>query len=319
MGNQLKLFKQFYQVCESYQCVDLSKSKDKYLLPKNHPSYEKIYAAAKDLDLKVEERSKVTIFDNHLYTINEEPNWLIRGARNVSIWSGIQGVKGPESSFTLRVVMNHRLKKVIKDRQLKIIVPAEYLVDAPNPNRKANSKVNFKDFFVASQKLDIYKGINTVHEINLFQPKQQKEMATSICKLIFYSGFMDAHMNNIVLTKDKQLAIVDTEAHGLMHDITDKYSPISLVDARIVGLKEFIKESTWLPKVFSQTAKKYLLWARVVKVIKVATILLSIVCPLIPLMALIFSVAAAKFNQTNKTHEQSVNRPPVPIPEMVKA
>ena len=107
-------------------------------------------------------------------------------------------------------------------------------------------------------------------------------------------------MANIVLTCDKRLAIVDTEGQSLFHHITENYSPISLSDARIVGFKEFLSRSreSGLPEVFLNTAKKYLFFARVMKVIQIATIFLSICCPLIPLVVLVYSVAYAKLHNT---------------------
>lgn len=103
-------------------------------------------------------------------------------------------------------------------------------------------------------------------------------------------------MANIVLTTDKQIAVVDTEGHSLFHDITENYSPIALSDARIVGLKEFIAQSkkSGLPDIFIQTAETYLFFARVMKVVKIATIFLSVICPLIPLVVVIASVISAE-------------------------
>lgn len=299
MVSSLNFFYKFYQTCETSQCIDLSKCKNQYLLPTNHPTAEKICAAAQDLDKR--NRTKVTHLEGGLFNINDAPNWIIRGSRNVTSYSLIQDAPmGPGSSKTLRVVMNHRLKKEVQDKKLNVIIPDEYLVDAPEPNRKNNSKVNCKDFFVVSEKLDILSYDDTIKELRLFEPKKQKEIANTICRLIYHSGFMDAHMSNIVLTRDKRLAIVDTEGQSLFHDTTENYSPISLSNARIVGLEEFISRSkeSGLPDVFTQTAKKYLFFARVMKVVKIATIFFSIVCPLIPLVVLVCSVISAKLHNT---------------------
>jgi hypothetical protein len=308
MVSNLNLFYKFYQTCETPQCIDLSKSKNQYLLPSNHSAAQQIYAAAQDLDNR--NLTKITRLERALYTINDTPNWLIRGGRGVTSYSLIQDAPmGPASSKTLRVVMNHRLKKEVQDKKLDVIIPDEYLVDAPEPNRKNNSKVNYKDFFVASEKLDILDYHDTIKEIRSFEPRKQKEIANTICRLIYHSGFMDAHMSNIVLTRDKRLAIVDTEGHSLFHDTTENYSPISLSDARIVGLKEFVSRSkeSELPDVFTQTAKKYLFFARVMKIVKIATIFFSIICPLIPLVVLICSVLSAKLQ--NAFHSSAKPKP----------
>jgi hypothetical protein len=294
MVSNLNFFYKFYQTCETSQCIDLSKGKDQYLLPNNHPATESIRAAAQDLNQR--NFSSVTRLECGLFNINDAPNWLIRGEKIAFAPCFIQDAPiGPASSNTLRVAMNHRLKKEVQEKKLDVIIPDEYLVDAPEPNRENNSKVNYKDFFVVSEKLDILSSEDTIKELNSFEPKKQKEIANTICRLIYHSGFMDAHMSNIVLTRDKCLAIVDTEGQSLLHDITEKYSPISLSDARIVGLREFISRSTG---VYTQTAKKYLFFAQVMKVVKIATIFLSIICPLIPLVVLVSSVIFAQLHNT---------------------
>lgn len=88
-----------------------------------------------------------------------------------------------------------------------------------------------------SQRLDVCTGDQTLQGLRTLDPSKQKKMATTICRLIFHSGFMDAHFNNIVLTKEGQnivltkegqLAVVDTEGQGLLHDATEAYSPTPL-------------------------------------------------------------------------------------------
>ncbi|MCE2982524.1 MAG: hypothetical protein LW832_03045 [Parachlamydia sp.] len=315
MASNLSLFYKFYQTCEFSQCIDLSKDLEKYLLPINHGEAEKINEAAQDLDNRI--RTKVTHFERGLFMINEAPNWLIRGERNCTSFSYIQDAPmGPGSSKILRVVMNHILKREVQDKKLDVIIPAEYLVNAPEPTRRINRKINYKDFFVASQKLDILNYQDTISKLKLFEQKKQSEVATTICRLIYHTGFMDAHMSNIVLTTDRRIAIVDTEGHSLLHDVTENYLPIALSDARIVGLKEFIYRSkqSGLPDVFSQTAKKYLFYARVMKVVKQATILFSIICPIIPLAVLTCSVASSKlhdFLHSNLLNEQLPFQPAI--------
>jgi hypothetical protein len=302
--SNLTLFYNFYQACETPQRIDLSQSKDQYLLPCTHPEAQKIAEAAKDLDVHNSMRTKVTPLPEAqgLFQINKSPGWLIRGDRHSTRYSSIQEVFGPGSSKTLRVVMNHRLKKVVKEHQLPISIPDEYLVYAPDPQRKAGSKVNYKDFFVVSQRFNLLPTanckVNPVQYMRTKDPQQQKAIATTICQLIYYSGFMDAHMENIGMQQNKQLTVVDTEGQALFCDATEEYSPISLSDARIVGLKEFIKacQDSRLPEMFIQTARKYLLFARLMKIVRIATILISVACPLIPLIVCIVSIASAKLH-----------------------
>jgi hypothetical protein len=314
MVSCLNLFYKFYQSCETPQTIDLSKDeiKNQYLLPATHPVADKIFAAAKDLDES--KPTKITPFKKRgIYTINAAQGWLLRGDRYCSSQGVIPGMPlGPSSSDTLRVVMNYRLKKEIQEKKLDVIIPDEYLVYAPDPNRKNNSPVNYKDFFVASEKLDILNQDDAEKEMRSFAPEKQKEVANTICRLIYHSGFMDAHMGNIVMTRDKRLAIIDTEGHALFHDKTENYSPISLSNARIVGLNEFISRSkeSGLPDVYTQTAKRYLFFARVMNVVKIATIFFSIICPLIPLAVLVCSVISAKLHNVPKTPAHTINHKP---------
>lgn len=312
--NNLNLFHTFYQTCKKDQCIDLSKSKAQFLLPESHPSAEKIYDAIEDF--KNRKPTKITPFEDaqDLFNINDDPNWLLRppseGTKSI-----IQDKHGPASSKTLRVVMNHRLKEAVQNHKIDIIIPDEYLVEGSS---KKNQKENFRDFFVVSEKLDIHSYYDTLTELRSLEQKKQKKAAKSVCSLIYHSGFMDAHWANIVLTKDKNLAIVDTEGHSLLHDITEKYSPVSLSTARILGLKEFIKRSkeASLPDLFINTAKRYLFMARVMKIVKVTTIVFSVICPLLPLSVLISSVVSAKF-QNAQLQDHTPKQPSYFQPQLV--
>ena len=64
--------------------------------------------------------------------------------------------------------MNHRLKKEVQEKKLDVIIPDEYLVYAPHPLRHADSPDNYKDFFVASEKLDILDYKETIKELCAF-------------------------------------------------------------------------------------------------------------------------------------------------------
>ena len=92
MVSNLSFFYKFYQTCETSQCIDLSKSKNQYLLPETHPGTAKIYAAAKDLDNP--NRTKTTHLKGSLYHINDAPGWLIREERYVTSHSLIRCANG---------------------------------------------------------------------------------------------------------------------------------------------------------------------------------------------------------------------------------
>src|SRR4051794_23827205 len=121
MVGNLDLFYRFYQTCETAQCIDLSKDADQYLLPDTHPAAAKIREAAQDLDQRA--RTKVSQLQNTLYTIHDAPDWLIRGAHNTVSRPVVQNAMGSESSDTLRVVMNRRLKKVVLECELDVVIP----------------------------------------------------------------------------------------------------------------------------------------------------------------------------------------------------
>lgn len=304
MVSQLDVFYKFYQECETEQCIDLSKTKNQYLVPSDHPAAEKIYQAAQVFNK--DKSTKVTHFVDDLYTINEAPDWVIRS--KAEAYSFIQDAPmGPGSSKTLRVVMNHRLKKIVAEQKLDIIIPDEYLVEDSGTAKKSVDKISYKNFRVISQKLDIYDYQNTIKEIRLLNSEKQKEIATTICRLIYHSGFMDSHMGNFALTKDKNIAVVDTEGHSLIHDVSEtEYSHVSLATARVVGLKEFISRSkeAYLPDVFEQTAQKYLFFARMMNLVRIATIFFSVICPLLPIVVLICSIVTAKLRNSANVQPQ---------------
>lgn len=290
----LELFYKFYQVCETPNCIDLQQDSHLYTLPDNHPQAAHIKQALPDLArLNSGANSKLQLFDRNIFSIKACPEWLLRAKQ--SHYAFIQDAPmGPGSSSTLRVVMNHRLKKKIREQNLDAIVPDEYLVYSPDHYQKGN----YEDFIVVAKKLDVLSYEQIRKEISLAHPDEVRKIATTIARIIYHTGFMDAHLANIVLTRDHKVAIVDTEGHALIHDSSENYSPVALSDARIVGLKEMLQRSRTdgLPETFTKVIEKYLLIARIMKIVKVVTIIFSILCPLIPIVVLITSLFNARCN-----------------------
>lgn len=297
--HSLSLFNKFYQICEMPQRVDLSQAQTPYTLPADHPCAQAVQEAIPELDTRGP-HTKITNFSGPIYTLNANPNWLLRGGRNVFPSSIIQDELGPGSSTTLRVAMNRWLKQVVQEQNLPVVIPEEYLVYAPHDLGRLRNCV-CKNHVVISQKLNILD--DTCAALRAMPEDEQKRVATTICRLIYHSGFMDAHMANIVLTQDHEIAVIDTEGHGFLCEASEDFSPISFATARIVGLKEFIQRAQFLPDVFTATAKKYLLAAQVMRIVKLATIVLSVLCPLIPLIVWLCSLAAAKWQQRHSAEE----------------
>jgi hypothetical protein len=289
----LHVFNKFYQRYGNDQIIDLAKEHKSHLFPKDDiKMYSKVESVVnsnrnfKKLNGKNINIEKACSKNQYRFDCLEE-KWFIRfnfGER----YSIVQSEAGMPSSSVLRVFMNQRFKKVIKDKKLDLIVPKEYLFLRSWP--KNADKSDYRKYVVISEKLDVLKESETVEKINNYPSEKQEKVAEDICSLIYYAGFMDAHFNNILLTS-KGIAIVDTEGISFLRASSDKERPASLVDARIAGLKELIIRTD--NEVFQKVAKKYLLYARIMKVLRVATIILSVICPLIPLVVITSSLAYA--------------------------
>ncbi len=274
----LKTFYNIFDICDTPQNIDLKKNGHLYEITND------LITNTADQMQKIEEhRADPTKFENCLvaplplsatiYEVKDLPKWLLRPASRMCVSnSKIQNVWGPKSSNVLRVVMNRRLQKICTEYNLDIVIPKEYFVKVTYKPRSDA----YKNYAIASEKLDILSRQEMVEVINNWPANKQRATAEAVCKLIYYSGMMDNHLDNIVLTRDEKIAIVDTEGHGLIKAKGEDYSTISLTKARIVGLNEFSKHIGTLPKVFSQTSLRYLLWAHVRRITKYATVVMTL-------------------------------------------
>ena len=244
--------------------------------------------------------------------------------KNYNKHKNVQGQWPNNSSHVLSVFMNKRLEKIARNKKLNIKISKEYLLKktiyCKNYNTGKLEKSDIKEipyrFNVIAKELDLFDEKDTDQKIKALGIKKQKELATTICRFIWYSGFMDLYYeeegknfnySNIRLTKENEIAITSSEGINFLYTKEefeenlkkrwlDRKEPRTLNDARITGLKEIFKKTD--NENFKKVAKKYLTYAYLMRALKISTIVLSVLCPLIPLAVFICSVAHAVLHNT---------------------
>jgi hypothetical protein len=296
-------------------------------------------------------------------------------SKNLKEWLFRQSEKDSKGDLNfLRPFFNEYLRKIIKKKNLEIILPKEYLVIKSKSEVK--DKYSYEDFFVISEKLDLKNYEENIKHIHNLSEKEKEKLAIKICDFIWNTGFVDSKFENLIFTKcGKYLTSIDNEPFKGFMRIKKigqkKYNGSNFFDKVEVGLenlktvtfkslskfhkfvvvnedeiidevKRFIKEkkkvSEWrfedffykdkhkknplflfgerckdykfiyekdfLKKyvnrdIFTVTANKYLKYIYLLKILRIFTIVLSVICPLIPLGVIISSVAyAALYNMS---------------------
>ena len=193
MINGLDLWDGFYQGC-SGRYIDFQKCYKNYLAPKG-------------LEEKAREAFKKIKYFNGSKPMSSKD-------LKERLFRKSYGSDGSERNV-LRVFFNDYLSQIVEKKKLNISLPKEYLVIKPDVENK--SKYSYEDFYVISEKLDLKNFMENIEYINGLSEERKKEVATDICNFIWYTGFEDAHFNNLMFTKDgKNLTCIDNEPLRLM-------------------------------------------------------------------------------------------------------
>lgn len=173
---------------------------------------------SKKLDLQ-----KGTI--NPFYSVIEHqdlPNWVIKsGAARVPKDQFLLGPMNDRNEMTLftqeesllRIAMADRIQKVAKKANIDAIVPKKALVAYTNADKVTDPT---KKYCVVCEKIDILSVEDTIKAIKEMEGNQQRELAKKIATIVEKAGLVDASLNNIRLTPQGKIAIIDTEPGGLM-------------------------------------------------------------------------------------------------------
>jgi hypothetical protein len=113
-----------------------------------------------------------------------------------------------------RIPMRQRIQRIAKEENIPVILPKKYYVKIPFSTEEDPKK----SYFIIAEKIPVLSAEESIDAIKKMSPSQQTTLAFQICRLIQLSGFLDASMSNIRLTKEGRLAIIDTEPAGFLRD-----------------------------------------------------------------------------------------------------
>jgi hypothetical protein len=113
----------------------------------------------------------------------------------------------------LRIEMANRIQKVAQEANIDVIIPKKKLVAYANLD--GVTEPNMK-YCVICEKINILNAEDTVQAIKDMGAERQREIARKISTIVKNAGLVDASFDNIRLTPDGKLALIDTEPVGLM-------------------------------------------------------------------------------------------------------
>ncbi len=113
-----------------------------------------------------------------------------------------------------RIPMKERIRKIAETEGIPLIVPRKFYAKIPFCNKENP----LENTFVVAEKLNVLSVQDTFKMIKAMSTSQQSLLAYRIGRLIQLSGFLDASLNNIRLTPEGEIAIIDTEPAGFLKE-----------------------------------------------------------------------------------------------------
>lgn len=153
---------------------------------------------------------------------DELRGWIIKsGANRVptdQIMIGPANDKNEMAFFTeeeglLRIEMAKRIAQIARESNIEVVIPKKKLVTYANLDGVTEAT---KKYCVVCEKIEILSVGETVEAIRAMDQEKQREIAKKITTIVQKVGLVDASFDNIRLTPDGKIAIIDTEPAGLM-------------------------------------------------------------------------------------------------------
>ena len=111
----------------------------------------------------------------------------------------------------LRLEVAERIKRVAQKRQIEVVVPEKKLVCLdPNENDPT------KKYCILSQKIEVLSTEETIQTIRDLPQDKAKALAEKVCQLVADVGLVDCSFDNIRMTHEGKIAIIDTEPASLI-------------------------------------------------------------------------------------------------------
>jgi hypothetical protein len=150
------------------------------------------------------------------------PGWIIKSGASHDLQSQVFqkysddkneiALYGKEDGV-LRIEMANRISNVAKKFSIDVVVPKMKLV--AYANQEGVTEVN-KKYCIVSEKSKVLNRDETIAMIQKMEPKEQKEAAFKISTIIKKAGIVNATFENIRLTPEGKIVILDTQPIGLM-------------------------------------------------------------------------------------------------------
>jgi hypothetical protein len=187
--------------------------------------------------------------DSKYGSVFEHPElggWLIKTTSFPNKLTWVDGDWGRCNSFKYnnlhRVLLAERMRTESASNGWDITIPEKRLFRTPHA---ADSETLHEKYYVLSKKVEILSPDQSLEQISYQTVQEQRRIAKKVCDLIKKTGFADAHRGNIAALKDMKnglkIAIIDTEPHGLMKDVSDtsEHDIASFSRCVMAGLSKF--------------------------------------------------------------------------------
>jgi len=177
-------------------------------------------------------RPAISGFSQPYYSAVEHPklpDWVLKpSGERIPRSTFIYGPKNPLSEMAYfnpndglyRIPMRERIQRIADEENIPLVLPKKFYAKIPFSNRE-NKRENY---FVIAEKISILAIEETFQRIKAMDSGKQSLIAYQMGQIIRKSGFLDATLNNIRLTQEGKIAIIDTEPAGFLRERTLSWS-----------------------------------------------------------------------------------------------
>jgi hypothetical protein len=251
--------------------------------------------------------------------------WLIKASSSPDKLTWVNGDGGrcrySQYNNLHRVLLADLMRQEIAKNHWDILIPEKRLYRSPYAQ---NSDTPHKKYYALSKKLNILSVEETLKRIGQQPASVQRKAAIQICDLIKRTGFTDANGSNITALKNPSsqsalsLAIIDTEPLGLMKETSDSDGSCNSFKCCVLtGLSKFAEsfgakfstfseEIRWaqeemMPGGEDRVRQKRAAALKEARCWFIAKIIVSILCPLLPLALLCEATSRALYGDFART------------------
>jgi len=241
------------------------------------------------------------------YNVSEHPElggWILKtGANRIPEHSLLLSIMNDQNEMAhfnqheslLRLEMGEKLREAAQKHGIDLVVPKEYAIPFANPERFDPNGIDVtKRYFIVSEKIDVLSVDETVEALKADEALQKK-FAADVIKLVQETGYCDTSIDNIRLTRDHKIAVLDTEPVGVLTKSGDTVHPKagSLEKHTRVGLCNFVANAKikGLPIAKAMANESYNEALNTLSITRIALGVLSVLVPLAILLTSVYNPA----------------------------